>query len=59
MQILAMPYESTQFSRIRNHVWNTHSLEPGFHYVVFQVAHGATPTFKVSGDMLEINICGF
>ena len=28
-------------------------------HAVFHVAHGATPTFKVSGDMLEINICGF
>ena len=28
-------------------------------HVVFQVAHGTTPTFKVLRDMLEINICGF
>ena len=27
-------------------------------HVVFEGAHGATPTFKVLGDMLEIKICG-
>ena len=36
-------------------VWNQVFAE----HVVFQGAHGATPNFKVSGDMLEINICGF
>ena len=35
-------------------VWNQ-----VFAIYMFQVAQGATPTFKVSGDMLEVNICGF
>ena len=28
-------------------------------HVVFQIAQGATPTYKVLGDLLEINISDF
>ena len=36
-------------------VWNQVFLI----HVVFLVAHGTTPTFKVSGDMIETNMYAF
>ena len=51
-------HESPQFSRTLNQVSTIHNLEPGIP-VVFQVAHEATSSFIVSGDLLEINICGY